>query len=154
MGSRRLFFALAIAAGLILSVLWFGEWLYPYGVRHALLPSLRSGILAFAMDNDGWFPPSRTDECTALSALYPRYCNAKELSGVSGDTAAAAAELNRKGALSSNTTSWVYLPGFRDDDPKELAILWERSPGLYGTGGGILWRPSGSIATAVFKRPL
>ena len=42
--------------------------------------------------------------------------------------------LRRSKPLDGALTSWVYVQGFRTDDPKDIAILWESKSGLYYDG--------------------
>ena len=111
------------------------SWMYPFGRRAALLPSMWGGLSAYASDHGGWFPDSKFGAYDALTMLYrSNYCTSDELAGVSGDINAARSALGRGDVLTETTTSWMYSPGLRIDDRPDVAILWERTAGYYWNG--------------------
>jgi hypothetical protein len=50
--------------------------------------------------------------------------------GLSGDVDETIRRVDAGLPLDTNISSWVYWPGFRHDDPSELAIIWDRQGGL------------------------
>ena len=134
MSRKVLLILLAIALSCALTVSFALRWLYPFGRKAALLPSMWGGLAAYATDHGGWFPYSAQGSYPALAKLYYlNYCTETDLAGVSGSIDHSTAALRHQSSL-SGATSWVYFPGLRIDDPGEVAILWERSPGYYWNG--------------------
>ena len=106
---------------------------YPFG-RHPAgisLPGVYLSLLTYAGDHYGWFPRSEKGPYDALQQLYYEYCpSGKEFAGVSGNIDVVVNALRRGQSLDKSLTSWVYVPGFRSDDPENIAILWESKSGL------------------------
>jgi len=121
----------------LLAAAAFWKYTYPFGRRPGgiSLPGVYGALVAFAGDHDGWFPRSAKGSYDALQQLYPEYCpSGIELAGVSGNISAVVDALRGGKLLDASLTSWVYVQGFRIDDPKDIAILWESKPGLYYDG--------------------
>ena len=114
----------------------YRKYLYPYGQRWGgvSLPGLFGTLLAYAGDHDGWFPRSDKGPYNALQELEPYCVNGVELAGVSGNVDAVSNALRNGKSLDASLTSWVYVPGFKRDDPEDLAMVWESKPGLYWNG--------------------
>jgi hypothetical protein len=114
----------------------YRKYLYPYGRvwGGVSLPGLFGSLLAYAGDHDGWFPRSNKGPYDALQQLYPYCPSGRELAGVSGNADAVSNALRNGKSLDASLTSWVYVPGFRRDDPEDLAMVWESKPGLYWNG--------------------
>jgi hypothetical protein len=115
----------------------FGGWKYeyPYGNRGCTLRCMWSSLNNYANDHNGQYPKSEVDGYAALQQLYPEYCpSAWELAGVSGDAHRVARVLEMGGKIDGTVTSWIYVPGLRQDDDQRLAILWESKAGLYASG--------------------
>ena len=98
---------------------------YPYGHRPAFLPRMVIALLAYAQDQNGWFPAGRD---APLESLRMISCDPEALAGISGDIMALRYRLESDEILDSSVSSWQYFPGFRDGDP--VAIIWERQPGI------------------------
>lgn len=103
-------------------------------MRAALLPSVWAGLSAYALDHDGSFPDGNPDPYQALAELYPTYCTAADLAGVSGRIRDVQVTLEHHAPLTESMTDWMYFPGFRNTDPDGLAILWGRTSGYYWNG--------------------
>lgn len=119
---------------LLLAAIFFWRWMYPFGRRAALLPNVGAALNTYASDHGGWFPNGTSDNYAALTKLYPEYCSATELAGVSGNSHATKLTLEQHASLTRSTTSWMYFPGFRSDDPGDVAILWDCTAGFYWDG--------------------
>jgi hypothetical protein len=92
------------------------------------------GLMQFAAEHEGWFPKSDLGSYAALTQLYPNYCNASELAGVSGNIGVVDSLLKQGTTLDDSSTSWVYMQGFKKGDNPNLAVLWESRSGLYPNG--------------------
>lgn len=106
------------------------RWLYPYGARPCALPCILSAIILYADEHDGWFPKGTADPIEDLSLLVPSSVGPDSIAGISGDRHEAARRFKRGLSLTNGVSSWIYFPGFRADDPKELAIIWDRAVGV------------------------
>ena len=119
--------------GCVSMLIGYHKHVYPYGRKPAgiSLPGLYGSLLAYAAAHKGWFPESGNDPFVALQLLYSEYCpTGRELAGVSGDVQKVVTALQKGEKLDSTLTSWVYVPGLRRDDPRDIAIVWESEPGL------------------------
>ncbi len=114
----------------------YRKYLYPYGQRGGgvSLPGLFGTFLVYAGDHGGWFPRSDKGPYDALRQLEPYCVNGVELAGVTGNADAVSNALRSGKSLDASLTSWVYVPGFRRDDPEDLAMVWESKPGVYWNG--------------------
>jgi hypothetical protein len=110
------------------------SYLYPFGRRPCTLQCMFGGLGQYAFEHDGWFPNSNRGPFRALQQLYPTNCSAMELAGVTGNIRAVERALEQGKALDGSLTSWVYIPGLRNDDPPDIAILWESRSGFYADG--------------------
>jgi hypothetical protein len=121
----------------ILAVAAYHRHMYPFGRRPGgiSLPGVYGALVSYAGDHHGWFPRSEAGSYDALQELYGLYCpTGKELAGVSGNLDAVTLALLEGEPLDASLTSWVYVQGFRLDDPEDAAIIWESKPGLYYDG--------------------
>ena len=104
--------------------------------RTPLVRGLWVELNNYARDHNDWFPQSDKGAFAALQKLYPDYDTAsgKELAGLSVDIDLTVNALKAAEQLSEKTSSWIYVPGFRSDDPENFALLWERKPGISSNG--------------------
>jgi hypothetical protein len=132
--SRKILIA-AVAGGLVCAAAysWY-RWEYPYGDRSCMMPCTMMELRYYADANDGWFPRGSSNGVDCLRLMYPRYLGANSLAGISGDQQKVKEYLETGRPLDESVCSWVYWPGFRTDDPPELAIIWERAGGVSGIG--------------------
>lgn len=107
---------------------------YPFGDRNCCLPCTMNALTSYARKNDGWFPRGESNAVDCLRKLIPEYLDAPKLAGISGSILRVQEYLNTGRPLDASVSSWVYWPGFRNDDRHELAILWELSAGVDGNG--------------------
>jgi hypothetical protein len=129
---KRLIVGIAAVSVLTL-ILVFVRIRLPFGHREAFMRSMDSVLQNYAVDHSGWFPDGKNSH-DALVHLFPDYCPfGLELAGLSGDIQKLTNAL-QMGESISNLTSWVYVPGLREDDDSRLAILWESRPGLSAGG--------------------
>ena len=131
--NRNLGFFVLIGTALVGSVYGEIRFMYPFGARACFLPCLNSALQQYAQDHGGTFPDGATPHL-ALQKLFPQYMpNAEGLAGVSGDREATARALKTGGILTSNHTSWVYIPGQTRSHPDTI-LVYERRSGLGGNG--------------------
>ena len=128
-------FVIALAAlGLIMTLyLVLVRPKYPYGRRTCALPCMYSTLGIYARHHGGWLPDSTNGVYEALTELYPEYTKGTELVGISGNRAHVLSALENGTSL-AGLSSWEYHPGYRIDDDPNIAILWERVPGLHSSG--------------------
>jgi len=107
---------------------------YPYGRRPSTVAGMITGMDAFALSHNGWLPKSDFGPYEALRQLYASNCTALELAGITGNAALMEKALTTGGVIDSNVTSWVYIQGFKSDDPQNLCVLWESRPGFSTDG--------------------
>lgn len=110
------------------------SYLYPFGRRPCTLQCMFGGLEQYASEHEGWFPKSDRGSYAALQQLYPTNCSALEVAGVTGNIGLVEAALKQGKLLNEALTSWVYMPGFRNDDPHDIAILWESRGGFFADG--------------------
>jgi len=105
---------------------------YPHGMRSGKLTTYMGTLSSYAEDHDGWYPKDGATPLESLQKLYPKY-DAAGLAGMSGDESAVVKCLKSGKALTGGLSSWVYVPGFRNNDP-EVCIIWEREEGIFING--------------------
>lgn len=109
-------------------------WLFPYGSRPCVMPCLMTGLMSYAADHGGWFPDGGGSGIQSLRLLVPNYVSSDVLAGLSGDRRQLLQELESGNVLSEKASSLVYWGGFRWDDDPQLAVVWDRTPGVNGNG--------------------
>jgi len=115
----------------------------PFGYRTCYLPCTLSALTVYAFDNFGHYPDG-PDSFAALQKLYPEPIHDPELlAGISGDRKATALLLARGGRLTSNESSWVYIPGLSTANPENTILIYERRSGLAFNGSRIEGRAVG-----------
>ena len=107
---------------------------YPHGWRAGMLPTFMTEMSAYAQDHGGWYPKDGNSSLESLQKLYPVY-EEEGLAGLSGSESRTLKLLKHNQPLTEAASSWIYFPGFRNDDDPNLAIIWEREEGLFVTGG-------------------
>jgi len=108
---------------------------YPYGARPACLPVLLEALRSYSLENGGAFPDSRTEPLEALRMLYPKHLpDCQPIAGLSGDRELLKKHIADGSKLDEAASSWVYWPGLRFDDNPDMALIWERKPGLRFNG--------------------
>jgi len=112
-------------AVLVVRMIW--KSLYPYGARPCCLPCMNMALLFYAEENGGWFPAGGANPWESLRKVET---DPVLLAGVTGDRAALLERVKNGEMLDHSVSSWVYFPGFRQDELGELAIIWERAPGI------------------------
>ena len=123
------------------------RFLFPFGPRPCCLPVMLQALRDYAEDHNGYFPTGGRNPREALLKLYPVYLNDERfLAGLSGDRKLLKQQMSAGLEISEDASSWVYWPGFRRDDPPELAIIWERAAGVKGISSRA---PRGSHAVGV-----
>lgn len=124
-----------------LAVLLLAGWMayhleFPFGARTCFLPCTTMALVLYSQDHQGWFPRNTNSYADCLLELYPKYLsNPDLLAGISGDRKKMRdLVIGKPTSLGTNETSWVYIPGFRNDDSPPVAILWENREGLQFNG--------------------
>lgn len=82
----------------------------------------------YAKEQNGRYPDDLF--ATNTMAQLGRWGIREQLAGLSGDIPETLRRIDAALPLDTNVSSWVYWPGFRVDDPAELAIIWDRTEGL------------------------
>lgn len=108
-----------------------GRRKFPYGHRTCCLPCMVGLLVSYSIEHDDNFPDG-TNSYAALQKLWsPSLSGSHEvLAGISGDIDTTSARLKARQPISSNECSWVYFPGLRYDDNRELMLIYERVSGI------------------------
>jgi hypothetical protein len=124
-----------VTLALFVGVIYGGfRWQFPYGHRTCFLPCMLSALRIYAHEHEHAFPDG-TNAHVALQKLYPQFMTAADnLAGVTGNIAVTRVVLSTNGNLTSNESSWVYIPGLKDTDDGDLMILYERTSGVGSNG--------------------
>jgi hypothetical protein len=94
----------------------------------------------YATDHDGWYPKGGKTTLDSLGFLgaderkEDYIIDLRLLAGISGDREEARKRFFAGTPIDETVSSWVYFPGFRDDDDERLAIIWERQEGIWFNG--------------------
>jgi hypothetical protein len=88
----------------------------------------------YAKQHNGFYPDSDLSSLDALRKLYPEFVVGVELAGITGDRESLESKLTSGLPLDDVSTSWVYVPGLKESDDPELAVLWESRPGFRHDG--------------------
>jgi len=118
---------------MLLAVVRFHFFYYPHGMRSGKLPTFMLTLSAYAEDHDGWYPRGEPSPLESLQKLYPEYARA-ELAGLSGSEKGTVERLKSGRALDGRVSSWIYVPGFRQDDDPSICIIWESWDGIFVNG--------------------
>jgi hypothetical protein len=86
------------------------------------------------MYHEGWFPKGGQNSHDDLQKLVPSYSYAGSLAGLSGNIREVKRRIKNNYMINSKISNWVYYPGFRNDDPPNLAIIWEIQEGIAYNG--------------------
>jgi hypothetical protein len=106
------------------------KFFFPYGSRSCFLPCTTLCLRLYAAENAGWFP-SAMEPTNALQQLVPQFMQDPDyLAGIFGNRKKMREAWRERGYLTTNDSSWVYVPGFREDDEPVVAILWESRGGV------------------------
>jgi hypothetical protein len=132
---RSLVIAVVAAASLLLLGLGLHNYYYPCGFRSGKMTTFIGVLAAYAQENEGWYPRGGATPLASLQKLYSKYCvEGRALAGMSGDEATTLRYLKTGKMIDEAVSSWVYHPGFRNDDNPEIAIIWERRAGIFVNG--------------------
>ena len=127
-----------LLAGIVAAVLHLYRWSRPYGDRTGFIQGTLLGLRRYAAEHEGWFPKSAGTPLKCLQELNPKYLDDPVLlAGVSGNIEQLKQTLRDNRPLDETVSSWVYWPGFKEDDKigtNLIAILWEKKEGVSGSG--------------------
>jgi len=94
-----------------------------------------SALRQYAASHDGWFPKDGKTPLQSLQFLCPdEIGDPCLLAGISGHRDETVRRLQVGEALDESVSSWIYFPGFHEDDSPDLALIWERQEGVYFNG--------------------
>jgi hypothetical protein len=128
--------AIVGAVIIVLAVVFVFVPRYPYGARRGYAIAMALALEQFANQNGGHYP-NGVNGFVAIKALFPNYIDCDVLAGLSGNREACCKVLREGKELTEASCSWVYLPGLRQTDSKDLPILWERTMSIGGNGESI-----------------
>ena len=133
-----------ITIGCLALVLFVGAWIcyahkiFPYGNRTCCLPCTMMALRNYANDHNEWYPKDGKTSLESLQMLYSKTNDytgeVSLLAGISGDRKETERRIKIGLPIDEQVSSWIYFPGFRDDDDGELAIIWERQGGIRFNG--------------------
>jgi hypothetical protein len=104
-----------------------------------------SALGIYAHDNADRYPDG-PDPFAALQKLYPEAIGDPELlAGISGDRKVTAQLLAQGGRLTSNESSWVYIPGLSVTNAADTILIYERRSGLSFNGSRRAGRAVGFV---------
>ena len=141
---RRIALILLAAAVAVATVSVVFKIQYPFGRRTCYVPCLMMDLRMYSIDHSGWYPRNLGSYADSLRELYPKYSvNPELLAGLSGDRQNVKEILTKRPtSFTTNDTSWIYIPGFREDDMPPVAILWDKR-------GDLRWNASRGNGHAV-----
>lgn len=99
---------------------------------------MMSALRNYAEDHNDWYPK---DGKTSLESLQLLCSETNDytgeiglLAGISGNIKETERRIKVGLPIDEQVSSWIYFPGFRDDDDDKLAIIWERQGGIRFNG--------------------
>lgn len=133
---KKICFAITIIIlCIVICIIIYHKWNYPYGTRSAYLPLILNTLIFYSQENNGYFPAGGETPLESLQYLYPKYSSNEGLySGISGNEKLTENTLKNGGQLNSEMSSWVYFPGFNTSDNVDIAIIWEKQGGIAFNG--------------------
>lgn len=130
--TNAILIGLIVLAGLALWAMLAQRY---YALRSGKLTTYMHCLINYAADHDGWYPKGGATPLESLQQLYPQYDKSGlGLAGLSGSERAVAKYLREGRPLDSTVSSWVYFPGFRNDDDPAICMIWERQEGIFLNG--------------------
>lgn len=137
---RRRYRALVIALIVVAALVGFFYsaycYQYPYGWSHSCDKQLYFALEQYARDHGDDFPAGEPTPEACLSLLHrkPYEINGWVLSGKTVDPEVAERILASGHLLGPDTCSWNYVPGLSLSDDRNLALFWDKVPGLGHNG--------------------
>ena len=111
------------------------RYVYPYGWSHCCNKAIGFALLRYADDHEGHFPSGGATPEASLSLLLTNYCDLYILRGKTVPLKVAQAAWERNKSLTPDSCGWHYVEGLTKWDDPELAILWDKVPGLNHNAG-------------------
>lgn len=107
------------------------RWYHPYGARPACMPCVLAALQQYAREHERKFPDTDGTPLDALRLIYPRYLtDGRLLAGISGNRKMVEFALRDQARITEEMSSWTYWPGLGMDDNPEMAVIWEKRPGI------------------------
>jgi hypothetical protein len=129
--TRVLIYLLVVAIIVVVAVYSYYRYRYPYGSHHVCDSQMSKSLMIYATDHGGKYPSGEPTPEASLSLLYPKYLSSPTIiAGKGGSIERATKILKSGGRLGPNDCNWHYVEGLNDMDSSELAILWDKLPGL------------------------
>ena len=94
-----------------------------------------SALNIYASDHGGWYPREAATPLESLRCMTNELGDSGLLAGISGNREETVRRVWAGLPIDETISSWVYFPGFRNDDDPKLAIIWERAAGVRFNGG-------------------
>lgn len=105
--------------------------MFPYGQRHICAKQMALSLMMYAHGNDGFYPAGEATPEASLSLLYKDYFQVPDILGGKTVPSGVAKEILESGRLlGPDSCSWHYVEGLTEADSCELAIFWDKVPGL------------------------
>jgi hypothetical protein len=130
---RKVIFGCALFLVCASALLYWKHKVWPYGMRSCCLPCMMTSMSIYAQEHQGWYPKSGKTPFESLTILTNYGGDGYLLAGISGDENETERRIKLGLPIDETVSSWVYVPGFRNDDPK-IAIIWERQGGITFNG--------------------
>ncbi len=125
----------------------------PFGVRTCFIPCMVGALYSYSRANSDKYPDD-VDPFAALQMLYPEYVqNPELLAGISGDRRATTLVVTSGGRLTSNESSWVYIPGLSTTNEAKTIMIYETRQGLAFNGARTSGRAVGFIDGSHWQIP-
>ncbi|MCC7422742.1 MAG: hypothetical protein IT428_20875 [Planctomycetaceae bacterium] len=131
----------SLVGGGLVGLRQYQRWLYPYGSSHCCIKAFMTLFPAYAHTHDGRLPSGESSPEASLSLLY-RAGRAGEdrdgivqiLRGKTVPTETVQGILESGGLLSPETCGWHYVEGLTTADDPNIAVIWDKTPGLSHNG--------------------
>lgn len=97
-----------------------------------------SALQSYAADHGGSYPKGGKTSLESLQLLYSKTNDytgeVSLLAGISGDIRETERTIKAGLPLDEKVSSWIYFPGFSNNDDGQIAIIWERQGGICFNG--------------------
>lgn len=127
-------FMVAIVIVAIVGI-WGSIWYkrhYPYGAAHICNKAMILSLKMYANNHGGAYPTGESSPEASLSLLYREGVMREpdQLAGKAADPKVAKKILESGALLGPENCNWHYEEGLTEADPADVAVLWDKVPGL------------------------